>query len=121
MRVVLIGLPKLLSDDIKSELKEKNIIPDDIKAMNIRKGRYEDHTNYILYFKKGAHTIFKLREIKTIFNIVVRWNYYISKKHGPTQCRRCQMWGQFQLSSRTGLCQMRKQAHHFRMQHQQNR
>jgi hypothetical protein len=35
----------------------------------------------------------KLRDIKAINNVIVRWVYYDAKRHGPTQCRRCQEWG----------------------------
>jgi hypothetical protein len=34
----------------------------------------------------------KLRDIKAINNVIVRWAYYDAKRHGPTQCRRCQEW-----------------------------
>jgi hypothetical protein len=61
--------------------------------MKIRNPRYIEHNNFILYFTKGSIAISSLREIKAISNVIVRWTYYDSKRHGPTQCRRCQMWG----------------------------
>jgi hypothetical protein len=73
-RIVLLGLPDMPANEIQVALAERGIIPDDIKAMNICSKKLLEHNNYILYF-------------------IVRWAYYDAKRHGPTQCRRCQKWG----------------------------
>jgi hypothetical protein len=93
IRFVLLGLPNLPTDVIAAELADHRIIPDVIKGMSIRNARYEDHTNYVLHFQKGKVTINQLRQIRAINSVIVKWVYYDSKRHGPTQCRRCQMWG----------------------------
>jgi hypothetical protein len=94
-RIVLLGLPNMPVNEIQEVLAERGIIPDDIKPMNIRSKKLLEHNNYILYFAKGTMTTCKLRDIKAINNVIVivRWAYYDAKRHGPTQCRRCQEWG----------------------------
>lgn len=92
LKVALTGLPLMKTEDILAELKLKNINPIDIKTMNLRKTRFEHQTNYILYFKKGDVKITDLRQVKDINHIIVKWNYY-SSKNGPTQCRKCQLFG----------------------------
>jgi hypothetical protein len=91
LRVVLLGLPKCPVYKVRQALAELNIKPEDIKPMKIRSPRYLEHSNFILYFPKGSITIGSLREVKAVNNVIVRWAYYDSKRHGATQCRRCQM------------------------------
>jgi hypothetical protein len=90
---VLLGLPDMPINEIQESLAERGIIPDDIKPTNIRSKKLLEHNNYILYFAKGTMTTGKLRDIKAINNVIVRWAYYDAKRNGPTQCRRCQEWG----------------------------
>ncbi len=93
VRIVLLGLPDVPIEELKEALAELKITPDDIKPMSIRNKRYLEHNNYILYFPKGSITTNRLREVKSICSVVVRWAYYDAKRHGPTQCRRCQEYG----------------------------
>jgi hypothetical protein len=92
-RIGLLGLPNMPVEEIKEALNEHGIIPDDIKPMKIWVAKLLEHNNFILYFAKGTITTDKLRDIKAINNVIVRWTYYDAKRHGPTQCRRCQEWG----------------------------
>jgi hypothetical protein len=94
VRIVLLGLPEMPIGEIKEDLLQRGVVPDDIKMMKIKNVRYGDQANYILYFKKGQTTTNHLRQhVKAVNSIIVRWAYYDTKRHGPTQCRRCQMWG----------------------------
>lgn len=93
VRIVLRGLPDTPTDEIISALNKKDIQPFDIKKLSIKNIRYDDHSNYLLYFHKCSVTIQQLRNVKSIFSVIIHWNYYDSKRHGPTQCRRCQIWG----------------------------
>jgi hypothetical protein len=86
-RIVLLGLPDMPVTEIQEALAERGIISDDMK---IRSEKLLEHKNYILYFAKGTMTTGKLRDIKAINNVIVQWAYYDVKRHGPTQCRRCQ-------------------------------
>jgi hypothetical protein len=90
-KIVLYGLPDLEIDDIKNELNDLDFNPDDIKKLNIKEQRYDFQCNYILYFKKTRKIkISDIRTIRSLFNLIVRWEYYIHKRHGPTQCSNCQ-------------------------------
>lgn len=93
LRIVLLGLPNMSIDNVKEALSEFNVTPEDVKQMRVRNLRFLEHNNFILYFRKGSISIGALREIKAINNVLVKWTYYDAKRHGPTQCRRCQAWG----------------------------
>jgi hypothetical protein len=88
-RIVLLGLYDMPVEEIREALAIHNVVP----PMRIRHSRFLEHNNFILYFKKGTMTTAKLRDIEAINSIKVRWAYYDAKRHGPTQCRRCQEWG----------------------------
>ena len=107
IKFVLAGLPNLPIKDISDELKIHNITPNDIKPLKLNNKKYDDHQLYILYFNKGSITLNKLRSIKTICHIVVRWSYYV-KSDKITQCYRCQQFGhgtrQCHLSERCVKC-----------------
>jgi hypothetical protein len=91
IKIVLYGLPELDLEDLKKELHEQKLSPIDIKKLKIRNMRYDHQCHYLLYFKKSDKIkISTLREIKAIFRIIVRWEYYVHKRHGPTQCSNCQ-------------------------------
>jgi hypothetical protein len=92
-RIVLLGLYDMPVEEIREALAIHSVVPVDIKPMRIRHSRFLEHNNFILYFKKGTMTTAKLRDIEGINSIRVRWAYYDAKRHGPTQCRRCQEWG----------------------------
>jgi hypothetical protein len=90
-KIVLYGLPELEIEDIKTEINSKNFFPDDIKKLTIKQQKYDYQCNYILYFKKAQKIkISDLRNIRALFHLIVRWEYYIHKKQGPTQCSNCQ-------------------------------
>jgi hypothetical protein len=93
LRIVLLGLPNMPVDEVKEALEENDIFPDEIKPMKITKSRLLEHNNFVLHFPKGSVSIGRLREIKHISHVIVKWNYFDSKRYGPTQCRRCQAWG----------------------------
>ncbi len=44
-----------------------------------------------MYFKKTQKIkISDIRSVYSLFNLIVRWEYYAHKRHGPTQCSNCQ-------------------------------
>jgi hypothetical protein len=93
LRIVLLGLPNMPVEEVKQALAEKGVFPEDIKPMTIKNFKLLEHNNFVLYFPKGSITIGKLREIRALESVIVKWVYFDSKRHGPTQCRRCQAWG----------------------------
>lgn len=92
-RVVLSGLHKMEIADLKTELKTQNVEPVDIKIISPRTPRYQDHVNYILYFKKNSVKLQDLQKIRTVCYTVVKWEPYRKIRNNITQCSRCQRPG----------------------------
>uniref|UniRef100_A0A336LMN6 CSON006377 protein n=1 Tax=Culicoides sonorensis TaxID=179676 RepID=A0A336LMN6_CULSO len=93
-KFVLYGLPDMEVEQITEELNKHEFNPVDIRKLKLKKSRYTEHTNYLLYFsKKDKVNVASLRQIKGLFHYVVNWEYYVSKNRGPTQCNRCQSYG----------------------------
>lgn len=88
-KVVLLGLIKVDTDKLKEELKHYDIIPEEVKMIIPKNARYQNHCNYLLYFKKGSITLPKLRETKALFNLIINWQPYRNNRQGPIQCKRC--------------------------------
>lgn len=93
-KIVLYGLPNMETDSLKAELKNQNIIPCDIKKLNLKNQRYEYQCHYLLYFKiSDGVRISDLRKVQALFHIRVKWEFYTIKRTGPTQCSNCQQFG----------------------------
>jgi hypothetical protein len=91
-KFVLYGLPNVEIEKIQNELVLRGFNPCDIKLFKIRRTRYEHHTNYLVYFKKSEGVkLSQLREIRSIFNVIISWSHYNNK--GVTQCSNCQSFG----------------------------
>lgn len=89
-KFVLYGLNTEDIGDIKSDLCEYGLSPVDIKQMTIRKPRYHDHSNYIIYFDQEEKvTLPKLQQAKYICNTLVTWDYYKNKSDQCLQCQNC--------------------------------
>lgn len=83
-KFVLKGLHELQNELIYDALLSYGIVPADIKRMNLHKKRYDDQTLYLLYFKsEDRMTLEKLRMVKHIENIIVKFEHYSKKKTGP--------------------------------------
>lgn len=91
IKMVLYGLPEMDTEEIENVLKEFNINPLDIKKMIVKEPKFELQCNYLLYFKKSDNIrISDLKQVRTLFQIKVRWQYYVHRREGPTQCSNCQ-------------------------------
>lgn len=94
VKVVLYGLHDMKCEDLQKVLKELSIEPAEIKKLNLRKPNYDKQAVYLLYFKPGTTTMAKLREIKSINHIIVRWEKYHPRSYDNiAQCRNCQRLG----------------------------
>lgn len=93
IKFLLSGLPKVESKELLQELKQLNVDCLDIKMFTPRHNRYDDHVNYLIYVDRSKTKLSDLREIKSVFHVIVKWEYYSNNRIGPTQCRRCQMFG----------------------------
>ena len=93
-KFVLHGLYKMTESELQKKLEEAGIKPSSVKILTIRQQKYSDHCVYLLHFPKVLKVkISKLREIKAIDQVIVRWEYYKNKRNGPIQCGRCMQFG----------------------------
>jgi hypothetical protein len=93
IRFVLYGVPDLDIPYISEDLKMKGVEPTEIRKMKLKKTRYDDEANYILYFTPGTTNINELKKIKDVCHAVCRWSQYKNDNKGPIQCHRCQRLG----------------------------
>ena len=92
-KVVLKDLFEMDVKELRAELKHNGIEPEDIKMMVVKKRKFNDQANYLLYFKKGTVTLTELKKCRQLCYVRVYFEHYSPKKDGPVRCRRCQMWG----------------------------
>ena len=86
-KFVLKGLHELNVALINDALLSYGIVPTDIKRMNLNQKRYDDQTLCLLYFKhEDRMTLEKLRMVKHIENVIVKFEHYSKKKSGPILC-----------------------------------
>lgn len=101
VKICLFGLPEMDTKDIVNELKRFNVVPFDIKVITPRTNYGGGARIYLLFFKrKDGIKISSLRNITGLMNIRVKWEYYVPRKHAPTQCSRCQNFGHGALNCR---------------------
>lgn len=108
-RFVLYGLNQHPIVDIMDELEKYGIRPHLIKEMRVKKARYIDHCNYLVYYENNSGvTLNVLRQASYILSQKVYWNNYINNGDGVTLCRRCFRFGHStsncNLSPRCGVC-----------------
>lgn len=92
-KFVLSGLPAVSIPDLKEELEAMGILPLDIKVLSSKKSGADEHTLYLVYFKRGTVKIQDLRRTKAIFNVVVSWRFFSKHPNDAAQCHRCQQFG----------------------------
>lgn len=94
IKIVIHGLHDMEINDLFEELSYKEIFPCDIKKLEIFKRRYDNQCIFLLYFKKiEGIKIANLRNIKSLFQMIIKWDYYHARKTGPTQCNNCMQFG----------------------------
>jgi len=93
-KFVLHGLYKMAESELQQKLEEAGIKPSKVITLTIRQQKYSDHCVYLLHYPKVQKMkISKLREIKAIDQVIVRWEYYQNKRKGPIQCSNCMQFG----------------------------
>lgn len=98
LKVILSGLPSLKIDEIKTELINVGISEEciiEIISLQRKEKSHNIHntTNFLIKFDRSKITMKFILGIKSMYNIIIRWFPYVSYRSGPTQCRRCQMYG----------------------------
>lgn len=98
-KVILTGLPVFTTEELKAELIYCGIDTESIlevlplqhkeqRSYNVHK-----NVNYLIKFDRLKVNLQVVNKIKSLFSIIVRWYPYVNNRSGPTQCRRCQMYG----------------------------
>lgn len=68
--------------------------PFEIKILNIKNIKFENQTIYLLYFTNENKTqLSELKKIRSLFHMIVKFDYFKNKNNGPTQCANCQLFG----------------------------
>jgi hypothetical protein len=93
-KIVLHGLYDMEVDELKQLLNDLDVNPVDIKKMNIRQKRYDDHTLYLIYFNKSDKVrVQSLQSEVPVINFIrVRWEYFQNRRD-VIQCNRCLQFG----------------------------
>ena len=76
IKIVLYGLPDMDVDSLRKTLQESNILPIEIKKLNLRQKQFNDQAIYLLHFKPASVKLADLRNIIQIGFLRVRWDKY---------------------------------------------
>lgn len=87
-RVLLRGLPLVDPQTVIARLNEEHGVVASA-AHVIRRKEVSDESFYLLHFPKGYTNLKKLREVKHIGQVLVRWETYRNKRVDVTQCLNC--------------------------------
>jgi len=96
IKFCMYGLWKMDKSELRNEFNRLGIQPNDIYVLDIKNKRHDEHCIWVLQFLKGSKTsISDLRQIRGIFNVRVRFEYFNKNSNsdisrGPTMCSRCQ-------------------------------
>ncbi|GAB0086857.1 hypothetical protein DMENIID0001_117850 [Sergentomyia squamirostris] len=95
LKYVLSGLTKMPISDVVGLMSEANLAPVEVKEMNIQKRRYDEQCNYIVYFKKGSVNLERLKQVKYLGHMCVKWDVFTRRELNSTvlQCNNCCMFG----------------------------
>lgn len=89
-KIILAGLPECDTNLIIEELKTKHEIAPTKVTMFLTKSV---NKLYLCEFNKNEVNNKKLNSIQSINQHIIKWQLYKPKRKGPTQCRRCLMYG----------------------------
>lgn len=91
-KIVLSGLPSLNPDEVKTALTEEaKIEVIDLKAMNLRKKRYDHQGLFLITINKSS--VEALMHVKYLLHTVVHFRKYVQPRNGPIQCTKCFLHG----------------------------
>lgn len=89
-KIVLAGLPDISTDELKKSLvNENNLNP--LKIIKLETKGY--NKLYLLHLNKNDISKNDIKDINVVYNHIIQWRPFRSKKRGPTQCFKCGMYG----------------------------
>lgn len=90
VKYVIYGLYDIKFDELKEILRESDVFPDNISKLQINKKRYDDQNIFLLQFKYDQNmSLEKLRTIRHVNGVFVRFKKYVRNQVGVTQCSNC--------------------------------
>lgn len=101
-------------EKVKAELKSfGGIEPQGVAKLNLKKPKYENQCNYLIYFLKSQHVkIADVWQVRGLFGYLIRWDYYSPRSPRITQCSRCQNLGHASANCRLQVrCMKCSQSH----------
>lgn len=92
-KVVIHRLDNKTSTEVKNELISLGLKCIDVKEVKRTYEKYVD-TLYIVHLERGSVKLHELRKnIRSLFKIIITWDYQRRIKNKTVQCRKCQMHG----------------------------
>lgn len=92
-KAVIRGLDGKTDTEVKNELISLGLKCNDVKVVKINIDKYCD-TIYIVHFERGSVKLQELKKnVRSLFHIIITWDYHRKQKNRPVQCRKCQMFG----------------------------
>lgn len=90
-RFVLYGLNSIDYDQIISELAKYGVQAERVHQITVKRPRYHDHCNYIVYVKPETNiTLSSIQQVRYLCNTHVSWANYIINGDGLSKCSNCQ-------------------------------
>lgn len=101
-KIILKGLPVIETSLIIDELKTKHeLTPTKVTMFNTK----SPNKLYLCEFNKSDIHNKKLNTIQAIHQHIIKWQPYIPKRKGPTQCQRCLAYGHgIRMCNRFTVC-----------------
>lgn len=88
------GLHDMDTQILKEVFEQYDISPIDIRQLKMKHKRYDDQTIYVLYFKnEDKMTLEKLRTVRHITNVLVKFEHYTRTRTGFILCANCLHYG----------------------------
>lgn len=91
-KFVLNGLPYMDAIEVESELKAKGLEPTNIHCVPVKQPRFDKEYIYIISLPNTVY-LNDVQKIKAINHTIVKWFIHKNKTKGPTQCRKCFLYG----------------------------
>lgn len=107
-KFVMFGLDGKSEDEVKQALVSLNYKCINVKKIEKKYNEYVD-TIYIVYFENGSVKLHDLKQnTKSLFHMIIKWEYQRKIKNKPVQCHNCQMFGHGEkgcsIKTRCALC-----------------
>lgn len=91
-KFVLNGLPYMEINELKAEIESNGLEPLNIQSVSAKNPRYDKEHIYFVTFPSTIN-LSDVQKVNALNHTIVKWYKYINKQKGPTQCRKCLIYG----------------------------